>query len=324
MRETRELIARYPPDPTDRTGGAIIEGALSLATDGVRIYVLDGTAAAVLHLDLDARLMGRMGVRGEGPGELVSPTGIALGPDGDVWVTDPAAGRLVRFDAAGMPAEDRPAAYPPVNFTVTVRGDVLIPTMSARTLLARVGPDATFDIPIPPDLVPPEISDGPRDRVSLQGLMLGGLPDGSLAMLQNRHGTDFRMWRVVFGQADGDITAVTPLPMPQWLYTILGEETEAVRRTVPEEFAQGDFLVPFKGMHVSEGRLWFAPTPSSRVLAVSLPLVEGQRTAAVVGGERVTRGLIDAVVVGNRLVGLYETELRVYGLAPYAGPFPAG
>ncbi|MFV1985643.1 MAG: hypothetical protein ACC682_00065 [Gemmatimonadota bacterium] len=309
-----ELIGRFPKNPSDQTSGEIIEGAMGLAVGDGAIHVLDRVAGSVLRFDLSARLLSRAGSPGEGPAELSSPMGIAVGRNGEVWVADPAAGRLSRFAGSGTHIEEYRTPYPPVNIGVSATGMALIPTLSERSLLARVSADGATDLVVDPNLVPSEVSAGPSDRISFRGLMFAGLPDGSFAMLQNRHGTNFRAWTIDVDRDATRIEGIAPLPLPGWLYTILEEEVEVVRRTVPEEFAQGDFLVPFKGMHAVGGRLWLVPSPSSRVIALSVPTRESQTLTVVVGGEAVYRGLIDAAVMGDRLIALYRTELRIYRL----------
>ena len=318
--EAGDLIGRYPGDPTDQTSDALIGGTFGLAVRGEDVYVLDAVAGSILRFDLDATLVARVGRRGEGPGELSAPTSIAAGPRGELWVGDPAANRLTRFVGAQPGAfETLAPAYPPVNVGLSPRGAPVLPTMSAMTLLARVTADGVRDLAVDPAAVPPEISGGPRDRMSMRGLLLARLDDSSMAVLQNRHGTEFRLWRVRLSAAEDSISAIDPLPLPRWLYTILEEETEAVRRTVPPEFAEGDFLIPFKGMRATGGRLWLVPTPSSRVIALA---VDGSGPmTAVVGPPGITGGLLDAAVVEKRLIALYETELRVYRLDERRGAF---
>ena len=154
--------------------------------------------------------------------------------------------------------------------------------------------------------------------MSIRGLLLSGLDDGSIAMLQNRHGTTFALWRVELDAGGQRIIGVRPLPLPRWLYTILDEETERVRQTAPEEFTRGDFFVPFKGMHAIGDRLWLVPTPSSRLVVMSIPTPADDRLTVVVAERAVYEGVIDAAVVNGRLIALYETELRVYALGAAA------
>ena len=310
VRVVEELIARFP-ERIEGAGGPSIEMARGLALGSDRFWVLDGMAGSALSFDWEGKLVARVGRAGEGPGELSGPMTLAAGPDGSVWISEPGVGTLTRLDEAGEVLGEYRTPYPPVNFTVSSDGHALIPTMDDRTLLARVSEDGAVDLPMTSGAIPRELAGGPRDRLALHGLRLVALDDGSVAALRNRHGTDFRLWRVVLGPGAGSVTALEPVPLPRWLYDILEEETERVRRTAPPEFARGDFFVPFRGAHADGGRLWLAPTPGSRFIAVS---VWPDSPVGVRGPEDVYRGLVDAAVTGDRLIALYETEVRVYRL----------
>lgn len=308
------LRGRYPPRPDDVAGGTYIEGAFGLAVGNGSAYVLDQTASRVLAIDADARVTARFGAPGSGPGELAKPFSLAVGPDGDVWVGDPGAGRLSRYGPDGTHVDDYRMPYPVVNFAVLARGPVF-PSLDASTLLAASdSAGGSADLPVPDGVVPRRISRGPEDRVAPHILRLARLPGGDVALLQNRHGTRFALWRARLEEGGGRIDAVEALPLPGWLATMLREETERIRAGTSEEFATGDFLIPFKGMHVDGGRLWLAPAPSGRALAVAVPLTPAEPEIVVVAEDDVVRGAIDAAVLDGRLVVLYRTEVRVYEL----------
>lgn len=310
------LRGRFPSDPHDVRGDTILEGAFGLATGDGGIYVLDQLARRVLRLDADARLVTRIGRPGEGPGELTNPFSVSVGPDGDVWVGDPGSARLTRYRPDGTLVEARRMPYPVVNFAVLERG-ALFPTLSASTLLGAADARGEMvELPVAPAHVPADISRGPEDRVSPLVLRFARLPGGDIALLQNRHGTEFALWRVVLAAGADSIAGVRPLPLPGWLATMLERETERVREGAPDDFATGDFLIPFKGMHADGDRLWLAPATSAEVLALSVPLGPHEPVRVVVAGEDVYEGAIDAAVLGNRLVVLYSTEARAYDLRP--------
>jgi hypothetical protein len=67
-----------------------------------RIYVLEGQANEIRVFDLQRRHIRTMGRRGQGPGELLRPTGMTFSPDGLLWVSDPGNGRYQLFDTAGV------------------------------------------------------------------------------------------------------------------------------------------------------------------------------------------------------------------------------
>ncbi|MFN0100055.1 MAG: 6-bladed beta-propeller [Gemmatimonadaceae bacterium] len=74
------------------------------------VYVSDGSATKIWVLDANGRSQRGIGRKGKGPGEFDHPTGIAIGPDGKLYVrnlsqvarfkADPATGRLTAYDSA--------------------------------------------------------------------------------------------------------------------------------------------------------------------------------------------------------------------------------
>ncbi len=73
------------------------------------VYVSDRGATKVWVFDAQGRSQRGIGRKGQGPGEFTSPTGLAIGPDGRLWVrdisrvtrfkTDPATGRLGAYES---------------------------------------------------------------------------------------------------------------------------------------------------------------------------------------------------------------------------------
>ena len=74
------------------------------------VYVSDRGATKIWVFDSLGRSQRGIGRKGEGPGEFQSPTGIAIGPDGRLWVRDinrvsrftldRATGRLTQYEAS--------------------------------------------------------------------------------------------------------------------------------------------------------------------------------------------------------------------------------
>lgn len=74
----------------------------SFAVDSAgTIYVLEAKEHEVRVFDAAGAFQRRIGRRGAGPGEFEQANGIALTPDGQVWVYSPATRRLVQFEAGG-------------------------------------------------------------------------------------------------------------------------------------------------------------------------------------------------------------------------------
>jgi DNA-binding beta-propeller fold protein YncE len=94
----------FGPDLTYRMaigGRDVLEAPSGLAADTrrQRLFVVDTRRHALLAFDLKTgRLVGRIGGRGGNPGQFSYPTGVAVGPDGLVYVTDTLNYRVQVFD----------------------------------------------------------------------------------------------------------------------------------------------------------------------------------------------------------------------------------
>ena len=71
-------------------------------------YVLDNKRPRVVVIDSSGRVVRTMGHKGSGPGELSDPSGIAIAPDGSIWVSDPGNARMIVFNPDGT----HKAVYP--------------------------------------------------------------------------------------------------------------------------------------------------------------------------------------------------------------------
>lgn len=82
--------------------------ALAFAPDGT-LYVADSRNHRIVHLDMDGTLLGQWGSYADGlsgpaaPGTFNEPWGVAVGPDGSVYVTDTWNHRVQKFTATGRP-----------------------------------------------------------------------------------------------------------------------------------------------------------------------------------------------------------------------------
>jgi hypothetical protein len=85
------------------------------------LYVLDRMGTRVLKYDSRGRYLAKFGRSGNGPGELGSPAGIAIGPGESIWVADLGNWRFVIYpldegEARNLAFGDGPA-MPGVGFT---------------------------------------------------------------------------------------------------------------------------------------------------------------------------------------------------------------
>lgn len=69
---------------------------VAFGPDGT-LYILDQQASQVHAVDRDGRYAGPVGSEGQGPGEYQLPTGLTVGPEGDVLVRDTRNGSYVLF-----------------------------------------------------------------------------------------------------------------------------------------------------------------------------------------------------------------------------------
>jgi len=100
----------WRPIETARIGAADAEDpylfsaawSLSLALDSRgRLYVADLQLAEVRLFDADGTFRRTVATQGEGPGEVLQPVAVAIGPEDELWVVDPRNRRYSVFDSAG-------------------------------------------------------------------------------------------------------------------------------------------------------------------------------------------------------------------------------
>jgi hypothetical protein len=83
------------PDLFGQVAGIVVD-------DAGRIHVLDRQAKEIRTFDSTGAYVRTFGREGSGPGELLNPLGMALGPDGRIWVADPRNARYTVFTTDGQ------------------------------------------------------------------------------------------------------------------------------------------------------------------------------------------------------------------------------
>jgi hypothetical protein len=92
-------------------------------SDAGHLFVLTPDDHSVAVHDMAGAQVGRVGMVGNGPGELLNPVDIGPAPGDAVWVADKGNHRLQRFDAAGH-ANAQIALQSPLSVAVVGNGEV--------------------------------------------------------------------------------------------------------------------------------------------------------------------------------------------------------
>jgi DNA-binding beta-propeller fold protein YncE len=86
---------------------------------GGELYITDGYGNARVHkFSPDGELLKSWGEPGDGPGQFHVPHGIAVSPDGLVWVADRENDRIQRFDANGAFVDEWTQLARPTNIFI--------------------------------------------------------------------------------------------------------------------------------------------------------------------------------------------------------------
>ncbi|MBA4157146.1 MAG: 6-bladed beta-propeller [Gemmatimonadetes bacterium] len=112
----------WRPAPTGRT---LVAGSaehpllnpfkVQVVSDG-RIFVLDFGDRSVKEFSATGALVRTYGIGdGRGPGELLNPTDFFVSDRGEVWILDPAQGRIMIFDHEALPLRTIPVGVPAIR-----------------------------------------------------------------------------------------------------------------------------------------------------------------------------------------------------------------
>jgi hypothetical protein len=256
--------------------------ALAMTADGT-IYMLDSQIPVVRVFSRDGRHLRSFGRRGEGPGELRQPTGLALLPDGRVLISDPANARVSVYSADGEPLDSWRMAggfFTDEQVRVTRDGRVYVMALLSepmspemRSGLVAVGPAGThIDTLHAPDwgyqtaVLTAQFQQGESRSISRSGVpftpqptwtlhpdgyIVGGLSTRYAIEAFHRDGRVVRMERAV------EPVAVLPGERAHREHAV----TTSMRRTDPAWRWSGPAIPstkpPFSGLRVDDdGRIW--------------------------------------------------------------------
>ncbi len=121
-------------DPDGAEAAAGLRAPVALAIAGDRVLVADFDDDRVRILNRAGAPLGEWGGSGDAPGRFRGPAGIAIGPDGTVFVTDHYNRRVQRFTAAGAWLASWPtggADAAPFGIAVDRAGRVLVTDLAA-------------------------------------------------------------------------------------------------------------------------------------------------------------------------------------------------
>ncbi len=256
--------------------------AVAASDDG--IYVLDSSTKTVRSYTYAGEYVGDVGRRGEGPGEYTQPMGLAIAPDGRLFVHDAGRRRVSIYSSHGVFLDSYFLPYDGLAQLVVSRasvvyGPILVDPAEpyarmARGMLAH-GPDGAVGSPIVPrrvELEVPHFSGG-------RGMAVPHAPAFVWAMdawLNVISGVG-RTYSFEIARADGSRTVVRsyhdPVPVTaDERDALIDETTEFMRRRYGESWAWDGPEIPsvkpafVRFMPTQSGEIWVVrPGPSDRV-----------------------------------------------------------
>lgn len=141
------LVKRVIDGSTD--GQPVLRAPMSIASDGRHLYVANSGASEVLVLDLTGRLIDTFHIAPQiAGGPAPRPVGVAVAPDGTLWVSDPDSNRLLQYgahgeflrDLGGTRAGGSEGYNAPTGISIDAAGNIyVVDTLNGRVL--KLSPD---------------------------------------------------------------------------------------------------------------------------------------------------------------------------------------
>ena len=274
------------------------------------LYLLDRQAGSITVVDSTGALVRTFARQGNGPGELASPMGMAVFPDGRVVVSDLGNRGFVLFGADGT--FDRLVPFQATQFATTIAplasGDVFQSGGGVRIAIRSQGSEAPAEPTTRPVvrysledaavdtlwngwmMPPPDVPDGPP--ITLPGgggasitlsalpplrafeapLLAAALPDGRVAVVDS---VDYAVKVVREGSAE----AVLRRPVPPQAVTPGIEAAEQERRLAALEDGSARMQITIRGAGGAGGPIDASAMERARiegmVFAPEIPVVAG-------------------------------------------------
>jgi DNA-binding beta-propeller fold protein YncE len=134
-------VIRFAPDGSPRVivDKPVLENPVGIAVDARgNFYVADAGHHRIVVFSEDGQLVREWPIDGWGAGGLPEPY-VAIGPDGVVWVTDPAGKRVLLFDSAGASLGEATASsalQAPIGIVVIDRDSAVVSDAGRNRLVA--------------------------------------------------------------------------------------------------------------------------------------------------------------------------------------------
>jgi hypothetical protein len=222
---------------------------LLLHRDGT-VWALDFKDQVIRRYDARGKALPTVGRKGSGPGEMRNANGMALAPDGNVWVNDPSNGRLSVFAPGGQ-------ALRSVSLTIggyryrweawfEQTGELIEPVIGAKAQFRRLDATGkTLGTVDYPDCGSPRTTNASymaenkdKDRGQLMGMYPftsgGGIVSNRRGHFWCASAKGARVARLPYGRKD--TVAVTSVDVP--MVALTREERDAAIAQVSQRVAQ--------------------------------------------------------------------------------------
>lgn len=279
--------------------------ALALSRDQQSFWALDGWAGKLYRFDLDGELLAEMGRHGEGPGEMTLPSALQPAPEG-VWVLDPQGGRATLWGADGEVARTLNLGGVVAGTFVPAASGLVMPVAGAPTSAQPVEPFAYVSdegaTPLRTDQTARRalrVLDDVAER--LYGLRMAAVGENQAVLVRN--GAELAAWRAVLDDDAQRIRELSSLTIPQ-------PALDAIGRL--EDPASDMKVRPVSSVRLVGDDLWVMTNGvGPELLGFTVPRSRDDAVVLAYPGELYKKGLIDSIVLPDRIIAASATEIVV-------------